>query len=200
MAIVIIGIKGDKEGQTTGWNKSGLNNKSKAISWLSNILALIYNLLAPLFRRIRATFSQFNFLCLYFLRRVGRLFAFRFTCFTTESVPPQRTSCKLLLNLGEMPQPRLIVIPIRSKRSKVPPLGGVYLSFGLNWEECRCRETLLSIEIQYGKEGLPQIWNKCGWNNKSRSINWLSDILSIILNEIIKAVLKLIVWYFIAYL
>ena len=35
------------------------------------------------------------------------------------------------------------------------PLGGVYLSFELNWEECRCRETLLSIKIQYGKEGLP---------------------------------------------
>ena len=30
---------------------------------------------------------------------------------------------------------------------KCPPLGGVYLSFELNWEECRCRETLLSIKI-----------------------------------------------------
>ena len=29
--------------------------------------------------------------------------------------------------------------------------------FYLIWEECRCREILLSIEIQYGKEGLPQI-------------------------------------------
>ena len=38
---------------------------------------------------------------------------------------------------------------------KCPPLGGVYLSFELNWEECRRRETLLSIEIQNGKEGLP---------------------------------------------
>ena len=35
------------------------------------------------------------------------------------------------------------------------PLGGVYLSFGLNWEECRHRETLLLTEIQNGKEGLP---------------------------------------------
>ena len=46
----------------------------------------------------------------------------------------------------------------RQKRSvqwKVSPLGGVYLSFELNWEECRCCETLLSIEIQNGKEGLP---------------------------------------------
>ena len=89
------------------------------------------------------------------LRRVGRLFAFRFTCFTTESVPAWRTLCKFLLDLGKMPQPRLIVIPIRSNRSKVSPLGGVYLSFELNRAECRCRETLLSIEIQYGKEGLP---------------------------------------------
>lgn len=32
---------------------------------------------------------------------------------------------KFLLNLGEMPLPRLIVIPIRSKRWKVSPLGGV---------------------------------------------------------------------------
>ena len=45
----------------------------------------------------------------------------------------------------------------RTMRQKVSPLGGVYLSFKLNWEECRCRETSLSIEIQYGKEGLPQI-------------------------------------------
>ena len=41
------------------------------------------------------------------------------------------------------------------KTTKVSALDGVYLSFGLNWEECRCRETLLSIEIQNGKEGLP---------------------------------------------
>ena len=155
MAIVIIGIKGDKEGLPQIWNKSGLNNKNKSISWLSNTLSLIFGKLAPLFRRVRATFPRFNFLCLYLLRRVGRLFAFRFTCFTTESVPTWRTLCKFLLNLGEMPQPRLIVIPIRSKRSEVSPLGGVYLSFWLNWEEYRCRETLLSIEIQYGKEGLP---------------------------------------------
>ena len=54
-----------------------------------------------------------------------------------------------------MPSPRLIVIPIRAKRlESVPPLGGVYLSFKLNWEECRRRETLLSIEIQNGKEGI----------------------------------------------
>ena len=84
-------------------------------------------------------------------------------------------------------------------RREVFQLGGLYVSFYLIWGKCRCREILLSIEIQYGKEGLPQIWNKCGWNNKSRSINWLSDILSHILNETIKAVLKLIAWNFIAY-
>ena len=83
---------------------------------------------------------------------------------------------------------------------KCPPSAEFNISSELNWEECRYREILLSIEIQYGKEGLPQIWNKYGWNNKSRSINWLSDILSLILNETIKAVLKLIVWYCIAYL
>ena len=70
----------------------------------------------------------------------------------------------------------------RTIRQKVSPLGGVYISFGLNWEECRRRETLLSIEIQYGKEGLPQIWNKSGLNNKSRYISWLSNTLSLIYN------------------
>ena len=72
MAIVIIGIKGDKEGQTTGWNKSGLNNGNKSICWLSNTLSLIYNLLAPLFRRIRATFSRFNFFDLCFSPQSGK--------------------------------------------------------------------------------------------------------------------------------
>ena len=43
----------------------------------------------------------------------------------------------------------------RTMRQKVSPLGGVCLSFGLNWEECRRRETLLSFKIQNGKEGLP---------------------------------------------
>ena len=149
---------------------------------------------------------------LYFLRRVGRLSISRlgFCCFPQSG----KTFCfpvrlfyggkcshlaDFILNLGEMPLPWDIVINWNSIRQEVSALGGVYLSFELNWEECRCREMLLSIEIQYGKEGLPQIWNKCGWNNKSRSINWLSDILSLILNETIKAVLKLIVWYFIAY-
>ena len=74
MAIVIIGIKGDKEGQTSGWNKSGLNNKSKSISWLSNTLSLIYNLLAPLIRRMRATFPQFNFFDLCFAPQSGKTF------------------------------------------------------------------------------------------------------------------------------
>ena len=72
--IGFITVKGDKEGQTTGWNKSGLNNKSKSISWLSNTLSLISNLLAPLFRRVRATFSQFNFLCLCFAPPSGKTF------------------------------------------------------------------------------------------------------------------------------
>ena len=40
-------------------------------------------------------------------------------------------------------------------RQKVSELVGVYLSFKLNWGKCRRRETLLSIEIQNGKEGLP---------------------------------------------
>ena len=35
---------------------------------------LIYGLPAPLFRRIRATFSQFNFLCLYFSPLSGKTF------------------------------------------------------------------------------------------------------------------------------
>ena len=60
------------------------------------------------------------------------------------------------VKLWEMPSPQLIVILVHLKLRKVSPLGGVYLSFELNWEECRRRETLLSIEIQYGKEGLPQ--------------------------------------------
>ena len=72
--IGFITAKGDKEGQTTGWNKSGLNNKSKSISWLSNTLSLISSLLAPLFRRMRATFPQFNFLCLCFSPPSGKTF------------------------------------------------------------------------------------------------------------------------------
>ena len=74
--------------------------------------------------------------------------------YATESVPTWRTLCELLLDLGEMPLPRLIVIPIRAKRSEVFPLGGLYVSFYLIWGKCRRRETLLSIEIQNGKEGL----------------------------------------------
>ena len=42
-------------------------------------------------------------------------------------------------------------------RREVFQLGGRYVSFYLIWGKCRCREILLSIEIQYGKEGLPQI-------------------------------------------
>ena len=182
MAIVIIGIKGDKEGQTSGWNKSGLNNKCKSISWLSDCYHLFKDKGSPSFGACAPPSPNLTFSTYALLRRVGRLFAFRFTCFTTESVPTWRTLCKFLLDLGEMPQPWLIVIPIRSKRSEVSPLGGVYLSFGLNWEECRCRETLLSFEIQNGKEGLPQIWNKSGLNNKSKSISWLSNILALIYN------------------
>ena len=45
----------------------------------------------------------------------------------------------------------------RSLRREVFPLGGLYVSFYLIWGKCRRREMLLSIEIQYGKEGLPQI-------------------------------------------
>ena len=66
-----------------------------------------------------------------------------------------------------MPQPRLIVIPIRSKRSEVSPLGGIYLSFELNWEECRRRETMLSIEIQYDKKCPPS-----AEFNISSELNW----------------------------
>ena len=66
-----------------------------------------------------------------------------------------------------MPQLRLIIIPIRSKRSEVSPLGGVYLSFGLNWEECRRRETLLSFEIQYSKKCPPS-----AEFNISSELNW----------------------------
>ena len=40
------------------------------------------------------------------------------------------------------------------KRSEVFPLDGLYVSFYLIWGKCRRRETLLSIEIQYGKEGI----------------------------------------------
>ena len=141
------------------------------------------------------TFYAYNF-----LRWVGRLSIFRLDYFTAGSVPTRRSISKFRAKLGGMQSPRDIAINRNSIRQKVSALGGVYLSFELNWEECRCREMLLSIEIQNGKEELPQIWNKCGWNNKSRSINWLSDILSLILNKTIKAVLKLIVWYFIAYL
>ena len=42
----------------------------------------------------------------------------------------------------------------RTMRQNVSPLGGAYLSFELNWEECRRREILLSFKIQNGKEGL----------------------------------------------
>ena len=45
--------------------------------------------------------------------------------------------------LGGMPLPRDIAINRNSIRRKVSPLGGVYLSFALNWEECRRRDLLL---------------------------------------------------------
>ena len=158
--------------------------------------------LRPSFSACAPPSPKLTFYAYNFLRWVGRLSIFwlGFWLKTVGSVPTWRTLCKFLLDFGEMPLPWNIVINWNSIRQKVSALGGIYLSFWLNWEECRCHEILLSIEIQYGKEGLPQIWNKCGWNNKSRSINWLSDILSLILNETIKTVLKLIVWYCIAYL
>ena len=42
----------------------------------------------------------------------------------------------------------------RSMRQKMSPLGGVYLSFGLNWEECRSRDLVFNKNTQNGKEGL----------------------------------------------
>ena len=43
----------------------------------------------------------------------------------------------------------------RTMRQKVSPLGGVCLSFELNWEECRRRDLIFNKNTQNGKEGLP---------------------------------------------
>ena len=89
-----------------------------------------------------------------------RLFIFRFDCFRVRSVPTRRSISKFRAKLGGMPSPRYIAINRNSIRQKVSPLGGVYLSFGLNWEECRRRDLIFNKNTQNGKEGLPQIWNK----------------------------------------
>ena len=47
--IIIVRVKGDKEGSTTTQNKSGLNIKNQPISRLTNIYALISRLRKPLF-------------------------------------------------------------------------------------------------------------------------------------------------------
>ena len=73
MAIVIIGIKGDKEGQTTGWNKSGLNNKCKSISWLSDCYHLFKVFLRPSFGAYAPPSPDLTFYAYALLRRVGRL-------------------------------------------------------------------------------------------------------------------------------
>ena len=73
MAIVIIGIKGDKEGQTSGWNKSGLNNKCRSISWLSDCYHLFKNKGSPSFGAYAPPSPDLTFYAYAFLRRVGRL-------------------------------------------------------------------------------------------------------------------------------
>ena len=55
----------------------------------------------------------------------------------------------------------------RFMRQKVFPLGGLYVSFYLIWGKCRCRETLLSIEIQYDKKCPPS-----AEFNISSELNW----------------------------
>ena len=91
--------------------------------------------LRPSFGASAPPSPDLTFYAYTFLRRVGRLFAFRFTCFTTESVPTRRTLCKFLLNLGEMPSPRLIVIPIRAKRLESVPTRRTLCKFLLNLGE-----------------------------------------------------------------
>ena len=70
--IVIVGIKGDKEGSTTTWNKSGLNNISKFVFWLSDIYRLFWVFLRPSFGAC-APPSPNSWWNLNYLRRVGRL-------------------------------------------------------------------------------------------------------------------------------
>lgn len=73
MAIVIIGTKGDKEGQTSGWNKSGLNNKCKSISWLSDCYHLFKDKGSPSFGAYAPPSPDLTFYAYALLRRVGRL-------------------------------------------------------------------------------------------------------------------------------
>ena len=70
--IVIVGIKGDKERSTTTWNKSGLNNISKFVFWLSDIYRLFWVFLRPSFGAC-APPSPNSRQNLNYLRRVGRL-------------------------------------------------------------------------------------------------------------------------------
>ena len=137
MAIVIIGIKGDKEGQTSGWNKSGLNNKCKSISWLSDCYHLFKDKGSPSFGAYAPPSPNLIFYAYNFLRRVGRLSIFwlGFWLKTVGSVPTRRTLCKFLFNLGEMPQPRLIVIPIRAKRLESVPTWRTLCKFLLDLGE-----------------------------------------------------------------
>ena len=112
-----------------GFRKIKISDKisdNRLIGWFFMFNSHLFQVfLHPSFGACAPPSPDLTFSTYALLRRVGRLFAFRFTCFTTESVPTWRTLCKFLLDLGEMPQPRLIVIPIRSKRSEVSPLGGV---------------------------------------------------------------------------
>ena len=66
-------IKGDKEGQTSGWNKSGLNNKCKSISWLSDCYHLFKDKGSPSFGACAPPSPDLTFYAYDFLRRVGRL-------------------------------------------------------------------------------------------------------------------------------
>ena len=86
---------------------------------------------------MRATFSQFNFFDLCFAPQSGKTFFFHSVIvnYATESVPTWRTLCEFLLDLGEMPSPRLIVIPIRAKRLESVPTRRTLCKFLLNLGE-----------------------------------------------------------------
>ena len=75
---------------------------------------------------------------------------------TAESVRPRRKLSKFRTKLGGMPQPRLIVIPIRAKRLESVPTRRTLCKFLLNLGEMPLPRLNFIGQIQNGKEGLPQ--------------------------------------------
>ena len=97
---------------------------------------------------------------LYFLRRVRRLLMI----FPSNEILSRRsraTFSQFVEKLIFSPQSaKTFYFPTRllnRNGGECSNLADFIISIRLNWGKCRRRETLLSIEIQYGKEGLPQI-------------------------------------------